>query len=116
MYKFLNEIGRINRAKLTLKLYSLYNEYGGSFEKLEDLFKEFSPSLYEENFIKRTSAFIAHELLDIGEENVVAIVRAKNKESIQYYLDNPDEISPMDELLDSKKTKKRGFFTRLFKG
>ena len=81
----------------------------------EDLFKVYSPSLFEENFIKRTSAYIAHELLAIEEENVVAVVRAKNKEGIEYYLDNPDLIPPMDELLDHKKTKKKGFFARLFK-
>ncbi|MCL2115054.1 MAG: hypothetical protein FWH29_02400 [Methanobrevibacter sp.] len=48
-------------------------------------------------------------------ENVLAVVSAKNKECIQYYLDNPNEIPPMDVLLDSEKTKKKGF-SRLFKG
>ncbi|MCL2116097.1 MAG: DUF4062 domain-containing protein [Methanobrevibacter sp.] len=115
IYKFLNDIGRIKRAKLLIKLNSLANEHGYSLEKLEELFKEFSPSLYEENFVKRTSAFIAKKLLDLEEKNVIAVVSAKHKEGIQYYLDNPDEIPSMDVLLDSEKTKKKGFFSRLFK-
>ena len=95
-----------------MKLDSLANEQGYSFEKLEELFKEFSPSLYEENFIKKTNAFIAKKLLELEEENVIAVVSAIRKEGIQYYLDDPDEIPPMDVLLDSEKTKKKGFFKR----
>ena len=115
IYKFFNDLGMIKRAKLSVKLPSLYNEYEDSFEELEDLFYEFSPSLYEENFVKKTNSFIAKKLLDIQEENVVAVVRDKHYEGIQYYLDNPDEIPTMDRLLDSKKTKKKGFFSRIFK-
>jgi pheromone shutdown protein TraB len=78
IYKFFNDLARIKRAKLSVKLPSLYGENEDSFEKLEDLFYEFSPSLYEENFLKNTNSFIAKKLLDIQEENVVAVVRAKN--------------------------------------
>ncbi|MCL2115053.1 MAG: hypothetical protein FWH29_02395 [Methanobrevibacter sp.] len=56
--KFLFDLGWIKSIKLILRLDSSYDEFGLSFETFENLFKEFSPSLFNEHFVKRRTAFI----------------------------------------------------------
>ena len=77
---------------------------GDALEEVMGYFQEMSPKAFDVLVTER-DAYMARMLLDINEENVVAVVGAGHKEGITKYMDNPEKIPPLYELLNVKKSK-----------
>lgn len=77
---------------------------GDALEEVMGYFQEMSPKAFDVLVTER-DAYMAKMLLDINEENVVAVVGAGHKEGITKYMDNPEKIPPIYELLNVKKSK-----------
>ena len=61
-------------------------------------FREISPSAYRV-LVEERDAFMAHRLLSIEEDRVVAVVGAGHRRGIEHYLRNPQELPPLEELI-----------------
>ncbi len=78
-------------------------------------FRRFSPG-GAEALIDERDAFIAHRLLELASQgkSVVAVVGAGHREGIERYLEMPEELPPMDDLVG--RTTKRPLAGYLYKG
>jgi pheromone shutdown-related protein TraB len=106
----------LNKMSFMEKLKFLYGAIGSLFaddEELEDIeqlkesdtldeimeyFKEMSPNAYKV-LVKERDAYLANGILNIEEDHIIAVVGAGHKEGINYYLDNPQDISPIQSLV-----------------
>ena len=77
---------------------------GDALQEVMEYFQEMSPKAYDVLVTER-DAYMAKMLLDINEENVVAVVGAGHQSGIKKYMDNPDILPSFEELLSIKKSK-----------
>lgn len=61
-------------------------------------FKKISPAAYRV-LVEERDAFMAHRLLSIEEDRVVAVVGAGHRKGIEEYLQKPEKLPPIDELM-----------------
>lgn len=112
----LNKMSFIEKMKF---IYGLIASFFSKDEEIEDIesitegdalqevmgyFQEMSPKAFDVLVTER-DAYMAKMLLDINEENVVAVVGAGHKEGITKNMENPEKIPPLYELLNVKKSK-----------
>ncbi|MCQ2964165.1 MAG: TraB/GumN family protein [archaeon] len=71
-------------------------------EEMMEEFKKISPGSYDA-LVNERDAYLARSILNIEEDHVIAVVGAGHKKGINRYLDNPETIPPMVELLNTKK-------------
>ncbi len=77
---------------------------GDALEEIMKYFQEMSPKAYDV-LVNERDKYMARMLLDISEENVVAVVGAGHKEGITKYINSPEEIPPLYDLLSVKKSR-----------
>jgi pheromone shutdown-related protein TraB len=77
---------------------------GDTLNEVMEYFKEMSPKAYDVLVTER-DAYMAHILQDINDENVVVIVGAGHKKGISEFLDHPEKIPPVEELLTVQKSR-----------
>ncbi len=73
-----------------------------TLDEVMEYFKDISPKAYHV-LVDERDAYMAHKLLEIPEDKVIAVVGAGHKKGIRYYLQNPEKIPPLVELLSSKQ-------------
>lgn len=71
-------------------------------EEMMEEFKKISPGSYDA-LVNERDAYLARSILNIEEDHVIAVVGAGHKKGINRYLDTPETIPPMTELLNIKK-------------
>lgn len=74
-------------------------------QEVMEMFKDASPTTYAA-LVHERDAFMSHKLLNIPEDKVVAVVGAGHKPGITKYLNNPEELPNINELV---KLKEPGF-------
>lgn len=77
---------------------------GDTLQEVMEYFQEMSPAAYEV-LVRERDAFLAHRLLDIEEDHIIAVVGAGHQQGINHYLDHPEEMPPLHELLTLEKSK-----------
>ncbi len=77
---------------------------GDTLNEVMGYFKEMSPKAYDVLVTER-DAYMAHMLQDIEAEKVVVVVGAGHKKGITEYMEHPEKIPPINELLSKKKSK-----------
>jgi len=77
---------------------------GDALKEVMEYFKEMSPKAYDV-LVNERDEYMAKMLLDIPDENVIAVVGAGHKEGITNYLNNPEKIPPLYELTEVKKSR-----------
>ncbi len=112
----LNKMSFIEKAKF---VYGLIASFFSKDEELEDIesitegdaleevmkyFQEMSPKAYDV-LVNERDKYMAKMLIDIPEESVVAVVGAGHKEGIKKYINDPEKIPPLYELLNIKKSR-----------
>lgn len=112
----LNQMSFMEKAKF---MYGLISSFFSEDEEIEDIesikeedtltevmeyFKDMSPKAYDVLVTER-DAYMAKRLLDVEGKKVVAVVGAGHKDGIKGYLENPQKIPPLPELLSIKKSK-----------
>ena len=112
----LNQMSFLEKAKF---VYGIIASFFSKEEAIEDIesikegdtlaeimgyFKDMSPKAFDVLVTER-DAFMASRLLEINEENVVAVVGAGHQEGIKNNMENPQDIPPLQELLNIKKSK-----------
>jgi len=70
-----------------------------TLDEIMEYFKDMSPNAYKV-LVKERDAYLANSILNIEDDHVIAVVGAGHKEGINYYLDNPQDISPMESLVN----------------
>ena len=73
-----------------------------TLDEIMEYFKEVSPGAYKV-LVKERDAYLANSILNIEEDHVIAVVGAGHKEGINRYLDNPEEIPPVETLMNIEK-------------
>jgi pheromone shutdown-related protein TraB len=71
---------------------------GDTLNEVMEYFKKMSPKAYDVLVTER-DAYMAHMLQDINDENVVVVVGAGHKRGISEYMDHPEKIPPIEEVL-----------------
>jgi len=71
---------------------------GDTLNEVMEYFKKMSPKAYDVLVTER-DAYMAHMLQDINEENVVVVVGAGHKRGISEYMDHPEKIPLIEEVL-----------------
>jgi len=74
---------------------------GDTLNEVMEYFKEMSPKAYDVLVTER-DAYMANMLQDIEAENVVVVVGAGHKKGITEYMEHPEKIPPIEELLSKK--------------
>ncbi|MCE5215262.1 MAG: TraB/GumN family protein [Methanobacterium sp.] len=112
----LNQMSLWEKLKFT---YGLIASFFTSDEEMEDIekikegdtlaevmeyFQEMSPKAYNV-LVNERDAYMARMLLDIPEGHVVAVVGAGHQSGIKKYMDNPQNIPALSELLKIEKSK-----------
>ena len=77
---------------------------GDTLTEVMEYFKEMSPQAYDVLVTER-DAYMAQRLLEINDENVVAVVGAGHKKGIKKYMEHPEEIPPIEDLITIKKSR-----------
>lgn len=77
---------------------------GDTLAEVMEYFKDMSPQAYHV-LVDERDAYMAQMLLDIPEGHVVAVVGAGHQSGIKGYMDHPEKISPITELLKLDKSK-----------
>jgi pheromone shutdown-related protein TraB len=77
---------------------------GDTLNEVMEYFKEMSPKAYDVLVTER-DAYMAHMLQGIEAENVVVVVGAGHKKGITEYMEHPEKIPPINELVNKKKSK-----------
>ncbi|NOZ82270.1 MAG: TraB/GumN family protein [Euryarchaeota archaeon] len=108
----LMELGGVSKDEIEKEMRELKNE-----EHLSDVLSalaEMSPALYEV-LVRERDAYMAARLLELERQhgNVVAVVGAGHRKGIQEYLENPERIPDMRELISVPS--RRFSFLRLLK-
>ncbi|MDR2624649.1 MAG: TraB/GumN family protein [Methanobrevibacter sp.] len=116
LQRAMNKMGFYEKLKFAFSLiYSLFDEdEDDKIESIEDLkkqdvleevmeyFKEKSPSVYKV-LVQERDAYLAKSILDIEKDHVIVVVGAGHKKGINHYLNNPEQIPPIEELTDTQK-------------
>jgi len=71
---------------------------GDTLNEVMEYFKKMSPKAYDVLVTER-DAYMAHMLQDINDENVVVVVGAGHKRGISEYMDHPEKIPLIEEVL-----------------
>ncbi len=74
-----------------------------TLDEIMEYFEEASPSAYKV-LVKERDAYLANSILNIPEDHVIAVVGAGHKEGMTKYLDNPEQIPPIEELTNLDKS------------
>ncbi len=77
---------------------------GDTLAEIMGYFRDMSPRAFDVLVTER-DAFMAEMLLEINEENVVAVVGAGHQEGIKKNMKNPQDIPLLQELLNIKKSR-----------
>jgi len=77
---------------------------GDTLTEVMEYFKEMSPQAYDVLVTER-DAYMASRLMDINEETVVAVVGAGHKKGISKYMEHPELMPPIHELLTIQKSR-----------
>lgn len=77
---------------------------GDTLTEIMEYFKEMSPQAYDVLVTER-DVYMAHQLQGINEENVVVVIGAGHKKGITAYMENPEKIPPINELLIIPKSR-----------
>ena len=77
---------------------------GDELTEVMEYFKEMSPKAYDV-LVSERDAYMSHRLLEINNESVVAIVGAGHKKGITRYMEHPEELPPIEDLLTLKKSR-----------
>jgi pheromone shutdown-related protein TraB len=77
---------------------------GDALKEVMNYFQEMSPKAYHV-LVRERDAYMAKMLLNIDEENVVAVVGAGHENGIKKYMNNPEELPSFEELLSVQKSK-----------
>lgn len=75
-----------------------------NLDEIMDMFEEISPGAYEV-LVKERDAYLAGNIMNLPQENVVAVVGAGHKSGINRYLDNPETLPPLADLRVTKEKK-----------
>lgn len=75
-----------------------------NLDEIMDMFEEISPGAYEV-LVKERDAYLAGNIMNLPQENVVAVVGAGHKPGINRYLDNPETLPPLADLRVTKEKK-----------
>ncbi|MDR2874106.1 MAG: TraB family protein [Methanobrevibacter sp.] len=110
----INQMGFLEKAKFILSIIlSMFKK--DEIDNIEDLkkeetleevmqyFKEVSPSAFKV-LVQERDAYLTRSILEIEEDNIIAVVGAGHKKGIIQYLDQPNEIPPIEELINTEKT------------
>jgi pheromone shutdown-related protein TraB len=112
----LNQMSYFEKAKFVYGIIASFFSKDEAIEDIESIkegdtlaeimgyFKDMSPKAFDVLVTER-DAFMASRLLEINEENVVAVVGAGHQEGIKKNMENPRDIPPLQELLNIKKSK-----------
>lgn len=77
---------------------------GDTLAEVMEYFKDMSPQAYHV-LVDERDAYMAQMLLDIPEGHVVAVVGAGHQSGIKEYMDRPEKIPPITELLRLDKSR-----------
>jgi pheromone shutdown-related protein TraB len=77
---------------------------GDTLAEVMDYFKDMSPRAYQV-LVDERDAYMARMLLDIPDRQVVAVVGAGHQSGIKEYMDHPEKIPPVTELLKLEKSR-----------
>ncbi|HTX60847.1 MAG TPA: TraB/GumN family protein [Methanobacterium sp.] len=77
---------------------------GDTLAEVMEYFQDMSPKAYHV-LVDERDAYMARMLLDIPEGQVVAVVGAGHKNGIKEYMDHPDKIPPISELVRIEKSR-----------
>lgn len=75
-----------------------------TLNEVMEYFKEMSPSAYKV-LVDERDAFMVHRIQDIEEDHVIAVVGAGHQPGMNRYLDNPEDLPPIGDLLRLEKSK-----------
>lgn len=75
-----------------------------NLDEIMDMFEEISPGAYEV-LVKERDAYLAGNIMNLPQENIVAVVGAGHKPGINRYLDNPETLPPLADLRVTKEKK-----------
>jgi pheromone shutdown-related protein TraB len=67
-------------------------------------FKEMSPSAYKV-LVDERDAFMVHKIQNIEEDHIIAVVGAGHQPGMNRYLDNPEDLPPISDLLRLEKSR-----------
>lgn len=73
-----------------------------TLDEIMEYFKDMSPGAYKV-LVKERDAYLANSILNIPEDHVIAVVGAGHKEGMTHYLDNPQDIPPIQDLTNLDK-------------
>ena len=77
---------------------------GDELTEVMEYFKDMSPKAYDV-LVSERDAYMAHRLLEINNTSVVAVVGAGHKKGITNYMEHPEELPPIGDLLTLKKSR-----------
>ena len=77
---------------------------GDTLTEVMEYFKEMSPKAYSV-LVSERDAYMANMLQNIEGENVVVVVGAGHKKGITEYMEHPEKIPPIDELITIEKSR-----------
>ncbi|MBV1729306.1 MAG: TraB family protein, partial [Methanobacterium sp.] len=76
---------------------------GDALQEVMNYFQEMSPQAYKV-LVDERDAYMSHKLLEIPEDNVIAVIGAGHQQGINNYLDHPENLPPLNSLLNEKKS------------
>jgi pheromone shutdown-related protein TraB len=77
---------------------------GDTLQEVMGYFKEMSPAAYKV-LVDERDAFMVHRIQDIEEDHIIAVVGAGHQSGMNHYLDHPEELPPISDLLRLKKSR-----------
>ena len=77
---------------------------GDTLQEVMGYFKEMSPAAYKV-LVDERDAFMVHRIQDIEENHVIAVVGAGHQTGMNNYLDHPEELPPISDLLRLEKSR-----------
>lgn len=111
----LNEMSFIEKAKFVFGIIASFFSKdeiedvesikdGDTLTEVMEYFKEMSPKAYSV-LVSERDAYMANMLQNVEGENVIAVVGAGHKKGITEYMEHPEKIPPIEELITIKKSR-----------
>ena len=111
----LNEMSFIEKAKFVFGIITSFFSKdeiedvesikdGDTLNEVMEYFKEMSPKAYSV-LVSERDAYMANMLQNVEGENVVVVVGAGHKKGITEYMEHPEKIPPIEELITIKKSR-----------
>lgn len=110
LQRALNKMGFVEKAKFMYGLIASVLGFGDeedidiedlknpeNIDDLMEMFKDEAPSVYEV-LVHERDAYLAGRLLQLPQDQVIAVVGAGHQPGIEKYLDNPETLPPLEEL------------------